>query len=135
MKKKIFEIWRHPYGQIILGVTYFCEPNMVDIGIAIHEVLCHEVDVEERGFQKNEEELANEFFKCFKESPHKAVSILRKYHASRSAKFVIDHENGIEWDAIELKDDDIQTKREIKDGSHRFLAAIYLGHKFIDVKD
>jgi hypothetical protein len=115
MKKRIIEINNAHYG--VGNVS--CEPSIEEIQKAIQEN-----DLETRSFQTDLTELNAEWNrKANNEDEYYALQ--KKYHSRRIAFFIV---NG--WaDPILLYKDGCK----IKDGLHRFKAAIYLKMEVIDV--
>lgn len=115
MKKKITEIENIPYG--VGDVS--CEPTNVEIKKAILEN-----NLEMRSFQDDLAELNAEWNN--KANNEDEYWVLQKeYHSRRIAFFVVKG-----WDdPILLHKDECK----IKDGLHRFKAAMYLGMELIDV--
>src|SRR5262245_54533553 len=105
VKKKISEIFSARYGQD----NVCCEPSPEEIKRAVLEK-----DVDKREFQKDLPELLAEWEQV---SGPERYSHIRKYHARRTAFFVLNR-----WDnyPIVLKQD----SHKLAEGSHRLRAAI-----------
>jgi hypothetical protein len=132
--KKIADIRNVKYGFNELGKVYYCEPSPVDIQFAIDHG-----QLEDRGYQTYDNDLMREWKEGLRFEPDEGSSFdaeeesrslqefadrCRRYHAKRIAYFVV---NG--WtDPIILNADG-----SMKDGLHRFKAAIFKGMDEVDV--
>lgn len=115
MKKKVIDIDDVPYG---VG-EILCEPTNDEIKKAIREN-----DLETRSFQNDLKELNDEWNRNAR-NENEYYALQKQYHARRIAYFVVKGWN----DPILFHRDGFK----IKDGLHRFKAAIYKGMDTIDV--
>ena len=110
MTKRIDDIARKQYGQ-----CFSTEPSDEDVAEAIKKG-----ELEERGFQEYEHELAAEWYR---HPPTECVQLAKQYHARRIAYFVVKG-----WtDPIQ-----ITSVGKLRDGAHRLRAAKFKGEKTID---
>ncbi len=115
MKKSVNEIINTLYGED--GVS--CEPEMAEISEAVRNN-----DLEERSFQGDLGSLLYEWNQL-NYIPEEKHRLIKKYHCQRIAYFVVRGWN----DPIVLRPDG----RTIKDGLHRFKAALFLRKTDVEV--